>query len=195
MKKSSKKIGLFFGSFNPVHIGHMIIANFLAENSDLDQVWLVVSPHNPLKKKSSLAKDHDRLHLVNLAIGDNLKLRSSDIEFNLPQPSYTVDTLAYLKEKYPNKTFALIMGGDSLGSFHKWKNYEVILAHHDIYVYQRPNYDLGEFRDNKRVHILEAPFLDISASYIRKCIKKKKSVQYMVPDAVFEYLERTPIYK
>ena len=173
----------------------MIIANFLANNTDLDKVWMVVSPQNPFKEKKSLAKDSDRLHLVNLAIGDNLKLKASNIEFDLPQPSYTVDTLAFLKEKHPNNKFVLIMGGDNLKSLHKWKNYEHILEHHEIYVYKRPNYELGDLQDHQSVKVLDAPLMQISASYIRKQIKEKKSVRYLVPDAVFDYLEKTTLYK
>jgi len=191
---SKKKVGLFFGSFNPVHVGHMIIANFMATQTDLDQVWMVVSPHNPLKPKKSLARDHDRLHLVRLAIGDNLHLRASDVEFGLPKPSYTIDTLQYLREKYTDKQFCLIMGGDNLGTLHKWKNYELLLRDYPIYVYQRPTYELGELQDHPNVHIQEAPMLQISASFVRKCLKAGKSVQYMVPDAVFRYLEETPLY-
>ena len=137
------KVGLFFGSFNPIHVGHLIIANYMATHTDLKEIWLVVSPQNPLKQKASLAKDYDRLHLVRLAIDQNPKLKASNIEFDLPKPSYTVDTLAYLKEKYPTKTFVLIMGGDNLGTFHKWKNYEIILKNFQIYVYSRPKYELG----------------------------------------------------
>lgn len=188
------KVGLFFGSFNPVHVGHMIIANYMVTHSDLDQVWMVISPHSPHKKKASLAKDRDRLHLVNMAIGENVRLRASDMEFGLPQPSYTVDTLAYAKEKYPDKEFALIMGGDNLGSFHKWKNHEVILNNHKIHVYKRPNYELGELVNHPNVNILDAPLLTISASYIRKNIKEGKSIQYLVPDAVFEYIKDSNMY-
>lgn len=189
------KIGLFFGSFNPVHVGHMIIANFIVEHADIDQVWMVVSPHNPHKKKKSLAKDHDRLHLVRLAIGDNLNIKASDIEFDLPQPSYTIDTLTYISEKYPDKEFSLIMGGDNLATLHKWKNYESIINNYHIQVYKRPRYRLGELKDHPNVTICDAPLLQISASYIRNCIKEKKSIQYLVSDTVFEYLEATPIYK
>ena len=173
----------------------MIIANYLANNSDLDKVWMVVSPQNPFKDKKSLAKDNDRLHLVNLAIGDNDKLKASNIEFDLPQPSYTVDTLAFLKEKYPSKKFVLIMGGDNLKSLHKWKNYEYILEHHEVYVYKRPEYELGDLQNHPSVRILDAPLMQISASYIRKEIKEKRSVRYLVPDAVFDYLEKTTLYK
>jgi nicotinate-nucleotide adenylyltransferase len=188
------KIGLFFGSFNPIHIGHMIIANHLVEYSDLDQVWLVVSPHNPLKQKSSLAKDHDRLHLVQLAIGDNPKLKASSIEFSLPVPSYTIDTLTYLHEKYPDKEFSLIMGGDNLESIEKWKNYEKLLAENDIYVYKRPGYSLGKYENHSRVKVVDAPLLDLSATFIRNSIIAGKSVQYLVPEAVFDYLQDSKLY-
>lgn len=189
------RIGLFFGSFNPVHVGHMIIANYMATNSDLDEVWMVVSPHNPLKSKKSLAKDHDRLHLVRLAIGDNALLRASDIEFKLPKPSYTIDTLAFLSDQHPNKTFALIMGGDNIGTIHKWKNFEKLLSDYPIYVYKRPGYELGEYANHPNVTLLEAPLLDLSASYIRACIKSGKSIQYLVPDAVYRELEETRLYE
>ena len=190
-----KKIGLFFGSFNPVHVGHMIIANFMATQTDLDQVWIVVSPQNPLKKKSTLARDSDRLHLVHLAIGENPKMKGSVIEFALPKPSYTIDTLTFLKEKFPKKEFALIMGGDNLGTLHKWKNYELILRDFEIYLYKRPQYDLGELANHPSVRHFEAPLLSISATYIRQSIKDKKSIRYLVPEAVFDYLSETPIYK
>ncbi len=189
------KIGLFFGSFNPVHTGHMIIANYMAQNADLDQVWMVVSPQNPLKNKKSLAKDHDRLHLVNLAIGENPLLRVTDIEFSLPKPSYTIDTLTYLEEKYSQYQFVLIMGGDNLLTLHKWKNYEKLLENYEIYVYKRPEYRDSELIHHKKVKLFDAPLLEVSASYIRQQIKKGKSVQYLVPDAVFNYLEETRMYK
>ena len=189
------KIGLFFGSFNPVHVGHMIIANHIVANTDLKRVWMVVSPQNPLKPKYTLAKDQDRLHLVRLAIGDNPNLEASDIEFKLPQPSYTVDTLAYLKEKYPKKEFALIMGGDNVATLKKWKNYETILENYDIYVYKRPNYELGEFEQHPHIHIIEAPMLEISATHIRSNIHQNKSIQYLVTEPVFRYLEGSSMYK
>lgn len=190
------KIGLFFGSFNPIHVGHAIIANYMATHTDLNQVWLVVSPHNPLKKKRSLAKDYDRLHLVRLAIENNPNLRASNIEFKLPKPSYTIDTLTYLKEEHPNKEFVLIMGGDNLATLHKWKNYELILQQHQIYVYQRPSYDLGKLAEHPSVSLFDdVPMMKISASYIRQCIKSKKSIRYMVPDKVYEYLESSNLYK
>lgn len=189
------KIGLFFGSFNPVHVGHMIIANFMATQTDLDQVWMVVSPQNPLKKKSTLARDYDRLHLVRLAIDDNKLVKASNIEFDLPKPSYTIDTLTFLSEKFPKKEFVLIMGGDNLATLHKWKNYELILRDYQIYLYKRPQYDLGELETHPSVRHFEAPLLEISATYIRKQIKEGKSIRYLVPQQVFEYLEETPIYK
>jgi len=189
------KIGLFFGSFNPVHVGHMIIANYMATQTPLEQVWFVVSPQNPFKKKSSLARDYDRLHLVRLAIAENAKLKASNIEFDLPKPSYTIDTLVYLKEKHPEHEFVLIMGGDNLGSFHKWKNYEIILRDYEVYVYKRPAYDLGALQTHPKVKIFEAPLMQISASYIRKCIENGHSVQYLVTKEVHEYLNNSSLYK
>jgi nicotinate-nucleotide adenylyltransferase len=189
------KVGLFFGSFNPIHVGHLIIANHLATHTDLDKVWMVVSPQNPLKPKKTLARDFDRLHLVRLGIGDNPRIEASNVEFNLPKPSYTVDTLAFLTEKHPEKTFALIMGGDNIASLHLWKNYEQLLANFDIYVYQRPGTELGPLATHPRVKVLEAPLLDISATYIRDCIRKGQSVRYLVPEPVFEYLKDNTLYK
>lgn len=190
-----KKIGLFFGSFNPIHVGHMIIANHMINETDLDQVWMVVSPQNPHKKKNTLAKDYDRLNMVKEAIGDNIRIKASNIEFGLSIPSYTVDTLAFLTEKYPKDEFSLIMGGDNIGSFHKWKNYETILKYHNIFVYSRPNYELGDLADHPKVTILEAPLLDISASYIRKCIKEGKSIRYLVSEKVYEFIKDSGAYK
>ena len=190
------KVGLYFGSFNPVHIGHMIIANSILEYSDLDQVWIVVSPQNPFKKKASLANDFDRLHLVDLAIGDNLRLRASNIEFGLPHPSYTIDTLTYLKEKYPDYQFALIMGGDNLLSLPKWKNHQVIVEEYQIYVYRRTNLDLSDAIKHEHIRILDdLPLLHISSTYIRKAIAQGRSVQYLVPDAVFKYLQESTLYR
>lgn len=189
------KIGLFFGSFNPVHVGHMIIANFMVQHADLSEIWMVISPHNPNKEKSSLAKDYDRLNLVNLAIGESPGIRASDIEFQLPKPSYTIDTLTYLRQKYPDKEFVLIMGGDNLATLHKWKNYEAILQHYQVYVYKRPSYDLGELVDHPSVQIFEAPLMYISASYIRSEIKAGNDVKYLVPLPVYEYLSKSRLYK
>lgn len=190
-----RKTGLFFGSFNPVHTGHMVIANFMATQTELDEVWMIVSPQNPLKTKKSLARDHDRLHLVRLAIGDNTHLRASDVEFSLPKPSYTIDTLTYLREKYPERDFILIMGGDNLATLHKWKNYDILLRDYQIYVYQRPQYDLGELADHPAITIWEAPLMQISASYIRRCLQAGHSVEYLVPEAVNKYLEGSALYR
>jgi nicotinate-nucleotide adenylyltransferase len=189
------RIGLFFGSFNPIHIGHLIIANYMVTQTDLDKVWLIVSPHNPLKPKSSLARDYDRLHLVRLAIGDNPKLHVSNIEFDLPKPSYTIDTLTHLKEKHPKDTFVLIMGGDSLDTLPKWKNYELLLRDYDIYVYQRPGYALGDLAQQPNVKLFDAPQMHISASYVRDCIQNGHSVQYLVTNEVFEYLSSSKLYR
>lgn len=196
MDITQPKIGLFFGSFNPVHVGHMIIANYMATQTPLREVWMVVSPHNPLKSKRTLARDYDRLHLVKLAIGDNLNLRASDVEFGLPQPSYTVDTLAYLSEKNPEKQFALIMGGDNLATLHKWKNYELLMRDYEIHVYSRPGFDLGELAEHANIHIYDdVPLMEISSTYIRQCISAGKSVQYLVPDAVFHDLQNSHLYR
>lgn len=189
------KVGLFFGSFNPIHIGHLIIADHVAQYSDLSEVWLVVSPHNPLKKKASLANDHDRLHLVQLAIENNPRLKVSSIEFSLPKPSYTIDTLTYLREKYPDKEFCLIMGGDSLMSIEKWKNYEQLLRDYSIYVYQRPGYGDIPVEYTSKVKFLIAPLLDISSTMIRERIQDKKSIRYLVPDKVCQYIEGSNMYQ
>ncbi len=193
---SARRIGLFFGSFNPVHNGHMIIANVMATQTDLDEVWLVVSPHNPLKPRKSLARDYDRLHLVHLAVGDNPHLRACNIEFGLPRPSYTIDTLVHLREKYPRYEFALIMGSDNLETLPRWKNYELILRDYHIYVYVRQGRTGGSLATHPHVHIVpDVPLLQLSASYIRQCIRQGYSVQYMVPDAVFHYLEASGLYR
>jgi nicotinate-nucleotide adenylyltransferase len=190
-----KRTGLFFGSFNPIHIGHLIIANFMATQTDLDEVWLVVSPQNPLKPKSSLANDYDRLHLARIAVEDNPLLRVSQIEFRLPKPSFTIDTLIYLREKYPDREFALIMGGDNLSTLPKWKNYEILLRDYSIRVYRRAGNQAGELAAHPNVKIYEAPLLDLSATYIRKCIKEGKSIRYLVPEPVFEYLSNNRLYR
>jgi nicotinate-nucleotide adenylyltransferase len=193
---TTKSVGLYFGSFNPVHIGHMIIANYMVSVGGLDEVWLVVSPHNPLKDKASLANDHDRLHLVQLAIHDNHKLKASNIEFSLPKPSFTIDTLSYLKEKYPAYTFTLIMGADNLATINKWKNYELLLQNYKINVYVRPGYDVGEYASHPNVSLYnDVPLLNISSTYIRGLVKANKSIQYLVPDRVYEYIMGSTLYK
>tara|TARA_R110000868_G_scaffold227554_4_gene480561 strand:+ start:2072 stop:2650 length:579 start_codon:yes stop_codon:yes gene_type:complete len=191
------KIGLFFGSFNPVHIGHLVIANHIVEYSDLDQVWFVVTPHNPFKKKSSLLDNYQRLEMVYRATKDYTKLKPSDIEFNLPQPNYTINTLAHLQEKYPDNEFALIMGEDNLKSFHKWKNYSVILENHHIYVYPRVSDHKIEtqFDGHKKIHPIDAPVMEISSTFIRKSIKAGKNIKPMLPEFVWEYLDEMNFYR
>jgi nicotinate-nucleotide adenylyltransferase len=191
------KIGLYFGSFNPIHIGHLVIANHMAEYSDLNQVWFIVTPHNPFKKKSSLLDDYQRLEMVYLATKDYTKLKPSDIEFNLPQPNYTINTLAYLQEKHPDYEFSLIMGEDNLKSFHKWKNYQLILENHDIYVYPRvsENTIKTQFDNHKKIHPINAPIMELSSTFIRKAIKAGKNVKPMLPEFVWEYLDEMNFYK
>lgn len=190
------KVGLFFGTYNPVHVGHMVIANYMVEYTDLDQIWMVVTPQNPFKQKQSMLKDYDRLHLVRLAIGDDNKLKASDIEFALPQPNYTATTLIYLQEKFPDKDFALIMGADNLNHFHKWKNYEEIIKNYDLYVYPRmESNDGGELRHHYKVNYVEAPVMKISSSFIRKAIQEGKNVSHYMPSDVAKYVEEMNFYK
>jgi len=188
-------IGLFFGSFNPVHIGHMALANYMLSFTEMDEVWLVVSPQNPLKNKNQLLDQNQRLVLVNIAIDDHPKIKSSNIEFGLTQPSYTINTLAHLKEKYPQHTFSLIMGQDNLQSFNKWKNYEEILKSFQIYVYPRPNCAKSEFDVHLNIHITEAPMMDISATFIRSAIKNKKDIRFFLPSKVWEEIDAMNFYK
>ncbi len=164
----SKHIGLFFGSFNPIHVGHLIIASYMVDHTDMDELWFVISPHNPLKKKATLLDDHHRLALVRVAVEDDPKLKACNEEFNLPQPSYTIHTLTHLKEKYPDYRFSLIMGEDNLQSLHKWKNYEEILRDYQLYVYPRPNYDGDKLKEHPHVHFVDAPIMELSASLIRQ---------------------------
>jgi len=190
-----KKTGLFFGSFNPIHIGHLILANYMAEFTDLDEVWFVVSPQNPLKDKNTLLAEHHRLALVRIAVEDQQKLGVTDIEFRMPRPSYTIDTLTWLGEKYPNREFVLISGTDIFSSFHKWKNYESILEFYSVYVYPRPGSSLGDFADNPKVKLYPAPMMEISSSFIRKGIKAKKNMRYWMPDKVYEYMQEMHFYE
>lgn len=191
------KVGLYFGTFNPIHVGHLTIANHLAEYSDLDQVWFVVTPHNPFKKKSTLLDNHQRLEMVYLATKDYTKLQPSNIEFNLPQPNYTINTLVHLKEKYPEYQFSLIMGEDNLKSFHKWKNFELILEDYDIYVYPRISEGNVEhrFKDHPKIHKVEAPIMQLSSTFIRNSIKEGKIVRPMLPEHVWEYLDEMNFYR
>lgn len=186
-------IGLYFGSFNPIHIGHLIVANHIVENTDVDKIWFVISPHNPLKEAQSLLNEYDRLHLVELAIKGNLKFRASNVEFHLPKPSYTIDTLTNLVEKFPLEQFSVIVGSDSFQNIHRWKNYEQLIARHAFIVYNRPGFEVTETH-GARVSILDAPMLAISATHIRKQIKERKSVRYLLPDAVLQYIEDCRYY-
>lgn len=195
MSHQNKKAGLFFGSFNPIHIGHLIIANYMAEYTNLDEVWFVISPQNPFKQKSTLLENHHRLMLVKTAIDDNPKLKASNIEFNLPTPSYTADTLVHLYEKYPNRNFVLIMGSDNLVNFHKWKNYEEILKNHEIYVYPRPNTPSTSFDNHSKIIKIDAPLIELSSSFIRQSISKGKNVKYMLPDSVYNYILEMHFYE
>ena len=201
------KIGLYFGTFNPIHIGHLIIANHFAEYSGLDQIWMVVTPHNPLKNKQTLLDDYQRLQLVFLATEDYPKIKPSDIEFKLSQPNYTVNTLAHLQEKFPKHEFSLIMGEDNLKSLHKWKNYQMILQNHEIYVYPRlevksrtsdeisSELEYSTYKNNPKIHFIDAPIVEISSTFIRENIKNKKNVRPLLPEKVWEYIDHNNIYK
>ncbi|HKC66607.1 MAG TPA: nicotinate (nicotinamide) nucleotide adenylyltransferase [Bacteroidia bacterium] len=190
-----KKTGLFFGSFNPIHIGHLALANYMVSFTDLDEVWFVVSPHNPLKEKQSLLAQNHRLYMVKLATENYPKFKASDIEFKLSQPSYTINTLAHLKEKYPKKNFSLIMGMDNLQNFNKWKNYEQILEKHSIYVYPRQQSHAGDFINHPNIKITEAPVMEISSSFIRKAILDKKDVTCFMPEKVAAYVDEMNFYR
>lgn len=200
------KIGLYFGTFNPIHVGHLIIANYMADYTDLDQVWLVVTPQNPLKNKASLLADYHRMAMVRLAVEDNTKLRASNIEFELPKPSYTVHTLAYLRDAHPETDFALIMGEDNLRTFHKWRNNEEIIKHHRLYVYpralteserdeQRPLQPKTELLNHPNVIMCDAPVMKLSASFIRRAIEQDKDVRYLLTEPVYTYVDEMNFYK
>jgi nicotinate-nucleotide adenylyltransferase len=188
------KIGLFFGSFNPIHIGHLIIANIMAETTDLDKVWLVVSPQNPFKPSKGLLRDSDRLDMVRAAVYDDFKIEASDIEFHLPRPSYTIHTLVHLSEKHAGKEFKVIIGEDNLVNFPKWKNHDRILEDYGLYVYPRPNAQPSELETHPNVKFVDAPMLDISATFIRTCIRNRQSVRYLVPDPVEEIIRSRGYY-
>lgn len=195
IKNSKLKTGLFFGSYNPIHTGHLIIANYLANHTELNEVWLIVSPHNPLKDKSGLGNMYDRLEMARLATEHTENIKVSDIEFALPQPSYTIDTLTYLHEKYPEKEFVLIMGADNLVSLKKWKNYEILLKNYQIYVYPRPGADVKDWENHPSITFTNTPFMEISSTFIRKAIKENKSVQFFLPDKVIDFIDGKGMYK
>ncbi|HBE42471.1 MAG TPA: nicotinic acid mononucleotide adenylyltransferase [Bacteroidales bacterium] len=195
------KIGLYFGSFNPVHIGHIVIAGYMTEFTDMDEIWFVVTPQNPLKNKNSLLDDYQRLHMVNLGIGKNEKMRASDIEFRLPVPSYTINTLAYLNEKYPRHNFCLVMGEDNLYTLHKWKNATELVKKYELYVYPRPGTKrpasplLDSILSKAVVHRVKAPLMDISGTFIRNGVKKRKDMSYYLPAPVWKYIQEMHYYE
>lgn len=190
-----RKIGLFFGSFNPVHIGHLIIGNAMLAHCDLDEVWYVVSPQNPLKERKSLLADQQRLEMVRLAVHDNYRMRASDVEFHLPIPSYTVLTLAHLGDKYRDKQFCLIMGSDNLDTFERWRNWEFILEYYQIYVYPRPGHTNCKLASHPHVTIVDVPQIDISSTYIREQIREGHDVRYLLPEPVYQYLTEMHFYE
>ena len=187
------KIGLYFGSFNPVHVGHLIIASHIAANTTLGQIWFVVSPQNPLKKAGSLLNENHRKHLIDIAIEGEKKLKTSNVEFKLPKPSYTVDTLAYLTEKYPQHQFSIIMGSDSFSNIKRWKNFEFLLKNFEIFIYERPGFKM-DIKEYRNINVLNAPLLEISSTHIRELIHLKKSIRFLVPDVVKDEIERQQYY-
>jgi nicotinate-nucleotide adenylyltransferase len=189
------KIGLLFGSFNPIHTGHLIIANIMATSTDLQKVWLVVSPQNPFKAAKGLLHEFDRFDMVKAAVADNYKLEASDVEFQLPKPNYTIHTLTHLTEKHPNDEFKIILGEDNLTNFEKWKNYEEILRHYGLYVYPRPHVTESGLKQHPQVTLIDAPLLDISATFIRNCIKNNKSIRYLVPERVEQMIYNKQFYR
>lgn len=192
---TKKKTGLYFGTFNPIHIGHCVIAQHMLEFTDLDEIWFVVTPHNPHKKKSTLLDDYQRLFMVQLAVDEHYQMYVSNMEFDLPQPSYTATTLAHAAEKYPEKDFALIMGADNLQTFHKWRNYEWILEHHPIYVYPRLESDGGDLKNHPNVTVTEAPIMQIASTDIREAIKQGKNVSFMLPEKVWKFIDEGLFYR
>ncbi len=188
-------IGLFFGSFNPIHLGHLIIAQYALEFTDLDEIWFIISPHNPFKDKKTLLADHHRYYMVNMAVEDIPRLKASNIEFNLPQPSYTINTLTYLHEKYPEKRLVLLTGSDVLPTFHKWKNYDQILQFYELYVYPRPYTEEHPYGDHPKVKFIEAPLMDISSSFIRESIAQGKNVSYLLQEKIYRHIMEMHFYE
>ncbi|NQV02878.1 MAG: nicotinate-nucleotide adenylyltransferase [Bacteroidia bacterium] len=213
MRNNITKTGLYFGSFNPIHLGHLMIASYMVEFTDINDIWFIISPHNPLKKKSTLLPDVNRLYMVNVAVEDEPRFKASNIEFHLPQPSYTIDTLTYMQEKYPNHEFILLAGSDILPTFHKWKNYEQLLSQYKFYIYPRPHGHCEESRRRRddeatRSHcerseatshpsltFVDAPMIEISASFIRNGIREGKNMQYFLPPKVWKYVEEMGFYR
>ena len=189
------RTALYFGSFNPIHIGHLIIAQQVVECGAADRLWFVVSPQNPLKPSAGLLNEYHRLHLVELAIEGNPKFRASNVEFLLPKPSFTIDTLTYLAERHPDEEFSVVMGGDSIQNVKRWKNWETLVARHDVIVYNRPGFEVPKDLPNARIRELNAPLLEISATFIRERIKAGGSVRYLLPDAVWRYIEENRYYR
>jgi len=192
---TKKLTGLFFGSFNPIHVGHLVIANYMLEFTDIDNLWMIVSPHNPLKNKQSLVPDYHRLEMVKIAIDGHTRMKASDVEFKLPRPSYTIDTLTYLIEKYPKRNFALIMGADNLYGFTRWKNYKEILKNFPIFVYPRPGFEVDISQFNGNIKITEAPLMEISSYFIRKALKDGRDIRFYLHNKVFEYIMECGLYK
>ncbi|MBT3382147.1 MAG: nicotinate-nucleotide adenylyltransferase [Prolixibacteraceae bacterium] len=191
-----QKVGLYFGSFNPIHIGHMAIANYMVEFTEINQLWFVVSPQNPHKRKVNLLDDYQRLEIVQRAVEGDERLSASNFEFYLPKPSYTIDTLAYIKERHPKNDFVILMGSDNLESFHKWKNYEIIVENYGVIVYPRPGFDKSKIRMHKNITIVEkAPLMEISSSFIRKAIQQEKDVRHFLPPKSWKYIEEMNFYK
>ena len=188
------KVGLFFGSFNPIHIGHLIIANIMAETTDLKKVWMVVSPQNPFKPSKGLLHEFDRFDMVRAAVYDHYKIEASDVEFHLPKPSYTIHTLVHLSEKHPDKEFKVIIGEDNLKNFFNWKNHQRILEDYGLYVYPRPHTQPSDLKTHPNVRTIDAPLLDISATFLRKCIRNHQSIRYLVPDVVEEMIRTRGFY-
>lgn len=189
------RIGLYFGTFNPIHIGHMAIANYLVEYASIDQLWFVVSPQNPHKKKKNLLNDYHRLEMVHRAVDDDDRFRVSNIEFGLPKPSYTVDTLAYLKDKFPEHHFKIIMGSDNLEKFHKWKNHQQIVDNYGIIIYPRPGFEPSKYELPKTTEIANAPQMEVSSTFIRKAIRAGKDVRHFLPQKTWEYLDEMNFYR